>query len=204
MELSNCTRPTTKGFSHEANRLATPDARVRLHVLVDGADVSDTGFMQAIERIEDGDNDRTINKVREFHQAFGVTDAAAPHPCSAEIRELRVRLIAEELCELCDALGVALSLTSTGGYTNFVARAYAEDAAVDLVETADALGDLDYVVQGANLVFGIPAGAVMDEIHRSNMSKLGDDGKPVLRGDGKIAKGPRYTPPDIAKVLSGQ
>jgi predicted HAD superfamily Cof-like phosphohydrolase len=172
--------------SCDPDRLATPNARECRDAVAVGAGMTST-----------------IDKVREFHAAFGVTDAASPHPCTAEIRELRVRLIAEELCELCDALGVALALTTAGPPGgSFVARAYAADEDVDLVETADALGDLDYVVQGANLVFGIPAGAVMDEIHRSNMSKLSDDGKPVLRPDGKITKGPKYTPPDIAKVLS--
>jgi predicted HAD superfamily Cof-like phosphohydrolase len=139
----------------------------------------------------------TIDKVREFHEAFGVPCAESPTPITAEIRVLRVKLIAEELCELCRALGVNLIIEDG----EFHVSAYAADEDVDLVETADALGDLDYVVQGANLAFGIPASAVMDEIHRANMSKLGDDGKPVLREDGKITKGPKYTPPDIAKVL---
>jgi predicted HAD superfamily Cof-like phosphohydrolase len=126
----------------------------------------------------------SIDKVREFHEAFGVAVAPTPTPSTADIRELRVRLIAEELVELCEALGVGLRISHNPAESIFEAWSYGTDADVDLVETADALGDLDYVVQGANLVFGIPAVAVMDEIHRSNMSKLGYDGKPVLRADG--------------------
>jgi len=73
----------------------------------------------------------------------------------------------------------------------------------DPVEIADALGDGIYVKYGHAIERGIPLDDVLREIHRSNMSKLGDDGKPVLRNDGKILKGPRYSPPDIAKVIYG-
>ena len=77
-----------------------------------------------------------------------------------------------------------------------------DDSRVDLIETADALGDLKYVVEGAALVFGIPLEPVFMEIHRSNMSKLGTDGKPIYREDGKVLKGPNYTPPNVAAVLA--
>jgi predicted HAD superfamily Cof-like phosphohydrolase len=168
-----------------------------------GKDNYVTGFMQAMERIEDGATRKrsTIDRVREFHKAFGVQDATSPDPRTADIRVLRVRLIAEELCELCEALGVRLRLLSNSGGSNFEADSYVDDAAVDLVETADALGDIDYVVQGANLAFGLPAAEVTAEIHRANMSKLGADGKPVLLPDGKITKGPKYVPPNIARVI---
>lgn len=144
----------------------------------------------------------TINKVREFHKAFNHPVADNLNPTTKEMRELRVKLIAEEFAELCEALGVVVNIrVSTIDGTVIDVTAIAEDGEVDLVEAADALGDIDYVVQGTNLVMGIPAQLVMNEIHQSNMSKLGADGKPIYREDGKILKGPNYHAPDIYKVL---
>ena len=71
----------------------------------------------------------------------------------------------------------------------------------DLVGAADALGDLEYVVNGAAIGMGIPLPEVVEEIHRSNMTKLGADGKPIYRADGKILKGPDYEPPRIRDLL---
>lgn len=144
----------------------------------------------------------SINRVREFHSAFGHPIAPAATPGDRKLRELRVKLIAEELTELCEALGVAVKIESNGVSSQFVVEAVKDDAEVDLIAAADALGDLDYVVQGANLVFGFPAEPVLKEIHRANMSKLGADGLPVYREDGKVMKGPNYTPPDVAAVLA--
>ncbi|MDX9698627.1 MAG: hypothetical protein RBT55_03555 [Rhodocyclaceae bacterium] len=155
----------------------------------------------------------SINRAREFHSAFGHPIAPAATPGDRKLRELRVKLIAEELTELCQALGVDLTLEvahSRAKYrtdekqaaVRFEVNAVLEDDEVNLVEAADALGDLDYVVQGANLVFGFPAEPVLTEIHRANMSKLGADGLPVYREDGKVMKGPNYTPPDVAAVLA--
>ena len=145
----------------------------------------------------------SINRVREFHSAFGHPIAPAATPGDRKLRELRVKLIAEELTELCEALGVAVKIESNGVSSQFVVEAVKDDDQVDLIAAADALGDLDYVVQGANLVFGFPAEPVLKEIHRANMSKLGEDGKPIYREDGKVMKGPNYTPPNVAGVLSG-
>ena len=143
----------------------------------------------------------SIDSVRKFHQAFGHPVAAQPVPGTTDLRKLRVALIAEELGELCVALGVKLDLTCDGVVCDFMAEATGLSANVDLVEAADALADLDYVVQGANLVFGLPAQEVFAEVHRSNMSKLGEDGRPVYRDDGKIMKGPNYSPPVIAPII---
>lgn len=71
----------------------------------------------------------------------------------------------------------------------------------DIVEIADALGDLLYVIYGTALSFGIPIDAVMAEIHRSNLSKLDEDGTVIRRADGKVLKGPAYSPPNINMVL---
>ena len=67
---------------------------------------------------------------------------------------------------------------------------------------ADALADLVYVVYGMALETGIDLAAVLAEVQRSNMSKLGADGRPVYRQDGKVLKGPGYLPPDVAAVLA--
>ena len=159
----------------------------------------------------------TIDLVRQFHTTFKHPVAKQLTAGDAALRRLRVKLIAEELAELAQALGVPLELevkpVGLGTYgpevmngmkkSVFVAPAalcYSE-ANVDMVETADALADLDYVVQGANLVFGIPAGLVMYEVHTSNMSKLGEDGQPIFNADGKIMKGPNFKKPNIAEVL---
>jgi predicted HAD superfamily Cof-like phosphohydrolase len=120
---------------------------------------------------------RLLDQVAAFHRAFGHPIAAAP---TVQARKaLRVELIREEFKEFQDAVAVN-----------------------DIVGIADALGDLAYVIAGAALEFGIPLEEVIEEIHRANMSKLGADGKPITRADGKSLKGPNYTPPDIAGVLS--
>ena len=71
----------------------------------------------------------------------------------------------------------------------------------DLVGIADALADIVYVAYGTALTYGIDLDAVLHEVHRSNMSKLGSDGKPLIREDGKVLKSERYFPPDIESVL---
>ncbi len=75
-------------------------------------------------------------------------------------------------------------------------------AAGDIVGVADAIADLLYVVYGAALTFGIPVRAVFAEVHRSNMTKLGDDGIPLYREDGKVLKGPNFSPPNLLPILT--
>ena len=77
----------------------------------------------------------------------------------------------------------------------------ADDGTRDTVETADALADLIYVIYGMALETGIDLASVLAEVQRSNMSKLGTDGKPVYREDGKVLKGPDYFPPNVEAVL---
>lgn len=74
----------------------------------------------------------------------------------------------------------------------------------DLVGIADALADIVYVVYGTALTYGIDLDLVLREVHRSNMSKLDLDGKPILREDGKVLKSGQYFRPQIARVLSSQ
>jgi predicted HAD superfamily Cof-like phosphohydrolase len=142
--------------------------------------------------------------VREFHEVFG-------HPVSYDpkespdigVRVLRVQMLASELVELARAMGVKLKIDTTqaGNEDACVLCADNGTGTYDPVEAADALGDLRYIVDGGNLVCGFPGELVLAEIHRSNMSKLGADGHPVVREDGKILKGPNYTKPNIAKIL---
>jgi predicted HAD superfamily Cof-like phosphohydrolase len=146
--------------------------------------------------------------VREFHTAFGHPTSAKPRMLEPKLVELRVRLIAEELCEYAAANGVALSMAvsphahdCTKAAVHIVVQ-HVPDMHTSMAEAADALGDINYVVAGANMCHGFPGTAVFEEIHRSNMSKLGADGKPIYREDGKILKGPNYAPPDVARVLA--
>ena len=74
----------------------------------------------------------------------------------------------------------------------------------DLIEVADALGDMLYILCGTIIEHGMQhkIDEVFDEIQKSNMSKLGEDGEPIYREDGKVLKGPDYFMPDISKILN--
>ncbi len=141
--------------------------------------------------------------VREFHRVMGQPIICTPCVPSDERVRLRLRLIHEEYCELLTACGVAEPRFEGIGVYSDILQAINDVRArdVDLVESSDALADLSYVVEGMNLEFGIDSEAVLAEVQRSNMSKLGEDGNPVYNADGKVTKGPNYSPPDIAKVL---
>ena len=119
------------------------------------------------------------NAVKEFHRAFGVPINYRAGLPNMERRELRRKILHEEYLEYIQA-----------------------EAHHDLVEIADALADMAYVICGTCLEYGIPFDDVIAEVHRANMSKLGEDGKPIHREDGKVIKGPNYAPPDLAKVLN--
>ena len=119
---------------------------------------------------------------REFHETYGLP--INDHPTldvGDKQKKVRIALIEEELSELVEAI-----------------------LSDDIVEVADALADLLYVVSGASHVFGIDLDPVLEEVQRSNMSKLGADGKPIYREDGKVLKGPNFFDPDIASVLAEQ
>ena len=119
-----------------------------------------------------------FNKVNVFMDAFGQEVKRSPEFPDLDTVALRYELIKEELQEL------------------FVAM-----AEKDMVEVADALTDILYVTYGAGHAFGIDLDACFREVQRSNMSKLGENGKPIYREDGKILKGPDYSEPDLKKVL---
>lgn len=125
----------------------------------------------------------TLEQVQEFHETYGLSVKNAPDISDKRTNELRINLLAEEVDELKEAL---------------------ENN--DLVETLDALIDIQYVLDGAFLSLGLHdvKTAAFNEVHRSNMSKLGADGKPVVReSDGKILKGPDYFQPDMAQFIKG-
>lgn len=133
--------------------------------------------------------------VVEFHETFGVPVAWKPTVPPVDRIKLRIELIKEELIELIEACGML------EGIAPALEQPLNPCREVNLLEVADALTDLRYVVDGACLEFGLPAEKLLREVHRSNMSKLGSDGKPVLREDGKILKGPNFTLPDLKSIL---
>jgi len=140
--------------------------------------------------------------VEDFHAAFGIPAPSALSEIEPDREKMRLRIDLEEFLELIDACG--MELFAHGHHVTLENCAFISNGKTpDPVEIADALGDGIYVKYGHAIERGIPLDDVLREIHRSNMSKLGDDGKPVLRNDGKILKGPNYSPPDIAKVLYG-
>lgn len=124
---------------------------------------------------------KALAAVQEFHEAFGLGVKKLPAAdLEPEKIQLRYELMKEENEEYLAA---------------------ARDG--DLHEIADALGDMLYILCGTILEHGMQdkITEVFEEIQRSNMSKLGADGKPVYREDGKILKGPNYSRPDLAKIL---
>lgn len=137
--------------------------------------------------------------VTEFHETYGLPILNTPQLPEDRVH-LRYSLIAEEFAELTGALfgPVARALVEEDTDT-ILSHLNAQDR--DLVETADALADLIYVIYGAALEFGIPLDSILQEVQRSNMSKLGEDGKPIYRADGKVTKGPNFTEPDLEGVL---
>tara|TARA_B100000035_G_scaffold29363_1_gene22529 strand:+ start:141 stop:488 length:348 start_codon:yes stop_codon:yes gene_type:complete len=96
-----------------------------------------------------------------------------------KIVQLRIDLIEEELNELKEAIK-----------NN------------DIVEVADALTDILYVTYGAGHSFGVNLDECFDEVQRSNMSKLGEDGKPIYNENGKVMKGPNYFAPNLKKIVN--
>ena len=145
----------------------------------------------------EGDDPEAL--VRRFHHVYGLpvqTDGAS---LERESLDMRMSLIAEEFSELVGAVyGQAARAEVESSYRRAVAT---DDGARDTVETADALADLIYVIYGMALETGIDLASVLAEVQRSNMSKLGADGKPVYREDGKVLKGPDYFPPNVEAVL---
>ena len=146
---------------------------------------SDSGVLRPIRPSSGGPPESQMSPIgvaaalAQFHRAFNLPMRQLPSvDIDQALAKLRVVLLEEEVGELVAA--------SERG---------------DLVGIADALADIVYVAYGTALTYGIDLDAVLQEVHRSNMSKLGSDGKPLIRDDGKVLKSERYFPPDIESVL---
>ena len=123
-------------------------------------------------------NISNFEKVGDFMEAFGQEVLYIPTLPDFNLAALRLDLIEEEVQELRDGLGKR-----------------------SMLETADALTDILYVVYGAGHAFGIDLDDCFHEVHRSNMTKLGEDGRPMYRDDGKVMKGPNYEEPDLSQFV---
>lgn len=122
-----------------------------------------------------------LKKLREFHSTYGAFYSENPTlNVPEETKELRKKLMQEELREVTEAM-----------------------AENDLKSISKELSDLLYVVYGTIEAYGLSEVIedIFDEVHASNMSKLGEDGKPIYREDGKILKGPNYFEPDLKKFF---
>ena len=119
-----------------------------------------------------------FEKVGLFMKTFGQEVKNKPGLSSDKINNLRISLINEELEELKQAMKNK-----------------------DLKEAVDALTDILYVTYGAGHAFGVNLDKCFDEVQKSNMSKLGEDGKPIYNEAGKVMKGPNYFKPDLSKFL---
>ena len=120
-----------------------------------------------------------FEKVGLFMKTFGQEVKTKPSFSTDKINKLRLDLIKEELEELKEAMNNK-----------------------DLLEVADALTDILYVTYGAGHAFGIDLDKCFEEVQRSNMSKLGEDGKPIYNNQGKVMKGPNYFKPDLSKFIN--
>ena len=119
-----------------------------------------------------------FEKVGEFMKTFGQEVKSKSSLSSDKINILRINLIEEELNELKQAINQK-----------------------NLLEVADALTDILYVTYGAGHAFGINLDKCFEEVQNSNMSKLGDDGKPIYSEKGKVLKGPNYFKPNLSNLL---
>ena len=120
-----------------------------------------------------------FEKVKLFMKTYGQEVKDKAGFSDAKTNKLRIELIKEELEELTEAM---------------------QDE--NILEVADALTDILYVTYGAGHAFGIDLDKCFEEVQNSNMSKLGEDGKPIYNEAGKVMKGPNYFKPDLSKYLN--
>ncbi len=123
---------------------------------------------------------KTQRQTRDFHHAFDLPVNYSPtNRIPRDLLKLRIELIVEETAELIAAICMG-----------------------DLVEIADGLADLDYVLDGTALTYGLDMEPIKDEVHRSNMSK--GDPEPIYSLTGKLLKGENFSPPDIERIILEQ
>lgn len=144
----------------------------------------------------------TFQHTKEFHRLFEVNKITGPlnYRDHKDLIRARLNFLLEEVGELSLALGAIINFNTDGFNVSYTIDL--TDKSYDIVEVADALADIDYFNAGTADLFNIPHDLVVYEVHQSNLSKLGLDGRPILRGDGKVLKGPNYHKPDIRFVLS--
>lgn len=179
-------------------------------------------------QIEDLDTKRIVEKsllmapdivtcVKAFHKLYGMpilrpAEAAEDFShITPERLGMRFNLIVEEFKELCEAMDIRADIQFS--YMNEDEKWVQADNIVDAItntenrdlpDVADACEDLKYVITGFELEVGIDPHAVLEEVQASNMTKMGDDGLPLKRADGKILKGPSYVEADAEKALRGR
>lgn len=138
--------------------------------------------------------------VRQFHEIYHLPIVTTGPDIENERMHMRLSLIMEESSELIRAF---YGTSAYDRMQEFVSKMRSLDEhSRDTVEVADALADLTYVIYGMALEAGINLPAVLEEVQASNLSKLGEDGKPIYRQDGKVLKGPGFFEPNIARALS--
>lgn len=154
-------------------------------------------YFASIDRTEDEEDalfgTRIHKQVKAFHKAMDLPVLEHPQEIARERLELRLNLIAEEFLELLEAAGYELD-------ANLSLRQHCWKSPFNMVEVADALGDLDYVIEGMRLELGINGAPIAAEIQRTNMAKVGGP----IREDGKRLKPPGWLPPDIRTELLKQ
>ena len=130
--------------------------------------------------------------VHEFHEAFGIPKA---HPSDVQSVAFRMKLIKEEFEEVVEAAGFCLDIDHRDELL-----LYAEESC-NPAHLLKELSDLAYVIYGTAEAFGWDLDEAVKRVHESNMTKLGADGKPIYRNDGKVLKGPNYAEPDLKDLV---
>lgn len=141
-------------------------------------------------------SETNFEKVKEFHRAFGVPGSEKPTEPTETLMDLRAKLISEEFTEFLDA-----HYFSEYGDPD-------SEFKPDLIEIADAIGDMLYVIYGTADQYGLDADAIFEAIHVSNMSKLDENGKPLFHDGitgpkGKVKKSARFEEPKLREVIYG-
>lgn len=143
-----------------------------------------------------------MSRVREFHQAFDHPLPESPTVLTVERARLRLRLIKEEFKEVDEEFTALLGLLRM---KDQLGKASGVETALHecMQRLMKELTDLVYVCEGAQLESGVDPDTAMDVVHESNMSKLGEDGKPMTDAGGKTMKGPNYRPVDPNMLFPG-
>lgn len=165
--------------SEELQEAFSPEPHMGRDHYIEG--MMDDSLTRLSSSVSNYNASRTSNPyamVKKFHETYGQPVGDKPQFLSEDRMKLRRKLIDEEYQEFLDAV---------------------EEG--DLVNAFKELADLIYVVEGTAVEMGGDLAAVFREVHRSNMSKLDENGKPIYREDGKVLKGPNYFEPDVKTVL---